>query len=95
MLPYLLLVGHKNTYLIIMKTYKRKYRELDVDVKKRISQSCKNLEKSSLHKQRLSQSLKKYWQGVPSRKDDLTMDEYFGIEKNNEDVKLSNTNERE
>ena len=77
-----------------MKTYKRKYRELDDEVKKRISQSCKK-EKSSLHKQRLSQSLKNYWMGVRSRKDDLTMDEYFGLEKNNEDVKLSNTNERE
>ena len=73
-----------------MKTYKRKYRELDDDVKKRISQSCKNLKKSSLHKERLSQSLKNYWMGVGSRKDDLTMDEYFGIEKNNE-CETSNT----
>ena len=77
-----------------MKTYKRKYRELDDYVKKRISQSCKNLKKSSLHKQRLSQSLKNYWMGVKSRDEHLTMDEYFGLDKNNEDVKLSNTNER-
>ena len=73
-----------------MSTYKRKYRELDDDVKKRISQSCKNLKKCSLHKQRLSQSLKKYWSGVRSRKDDLTMDEYFGLDKNNE-CETSNT----
>lgn len=78
-----------------MSTYKRKYRELDDDVKKRISQSCKNLKKSALHKQRLSQSLKNYWGGVKSRDEHLTMDEYFGLDKNNEDVKLSNTNERE
>lgn len=73
-----------------MKTYKRMYRELDDDVKKRISQSCKKKKKSTLHKQRLSQSLKNYWMGVGSRKDDLTMDEYFGIEKNNE-CQTSNT----
>ena len=77
-----------------MSTYKRKYRELDDDVKKRISQSCKNLKKSALHKQRLSQSLKNYWEGVKSRDEHLTMDEYFGLDKNNEDVKLSNPNER-
>lgn len=74
-----------------MKTYKRKYRELDVDVKKRISQSCKNKKKSTLHKQRLSQSLKNYWSGVKSKHQDLSMQEYLQG-GNNSSKKPSNQN---
>ena len=71
--------------------YKRKYRELDDDVKKRISQSCKNKKKSFSHREHLSQALKNYWSGVKSKHQDLSMQEYLQGE-NNSSVKPSNQN---
>lgn len=47
--------------------YKRQYRELDDDVKERISQSSKNKPKSEDHKQHISQAMTKYWQTVPHK----------------------------
>ena len=49
--------------------YKRKYRELDDEVKVKISQANKNKPKSAEHKMHISQSMEKYWQGVPYRAD--------------------------
>ena len=49
------------------QNHKRQYRELDDEVKERISQSNKNRHKSEAHKQHISQSLTKYWQSVPHR----------------------------
>ena len=59
---------------------KRQYRELDDSVKQKISQSTKGKAKTATHKQHLSQSLKKYWQGVPSKQEHLTMQEYLNGE---------------
>lgn len=59
--------------------YKRKYRELDDSVKKKISQSSQGKRKSSFHRQHISQALKRYWDTVPSR---------------NNDVKSSNTDDK-
>ena len=73
-----------------MSTYKRQYRQLSDETKERISKSSKGKKKGVMHRQKLSQSLKRYWQGVPSRAEDLTMDEYFGLDKNNE-CETSNT----
>lgn len=47
--------------------YKRQYREIDDEVKEKISQANKNKPKSESHKLHLSQSLTKYWQSVPHR----------------------------
>lgn len=73
-----------------MSIYKRKYRELSDETRERISKSNKGKKKGVMHRQKLSQSLKKYWQGVPSRAENLAMDEYFGLDKNNE-CQTSNT----
>lgn len=78
-----------------MSNYKRQFRELDDSTKQKISKASKGKAKSMSHRQHLSQALTRYWLGVKSRDEHLTMDEYFGLDKNNEDVKLSNTNERE
>lgn len=47
--------------------YKRKYRELNDEVKQKISQSTKGKRKSFSHRQHLSQALQDYWKTVPSR----------------------------
>lgn len=52
--------------------YKRQYRELDNDVKEKISQANKNKPKSTEHKLHISQSLTRYWQSVPHRPSDNT-----------------------
>lgn len=67
-----------------MSKYKRKFRELEDSTKQKISKASKGKAKSVNHRQHLSQALIRYWQGVPRRDEHLTMDEYFGIEKNNE-----------
>lgn len=78
--------------VFIKMEHKRKYRELDDEVKAKISQSTKGKTKTMRHRQNLSRSLKNYWQSVPSRDEHLTMQEYLTGEKNNE-VKSSNPNE--
>ncbi len=60
-----------------MENRKRIYRELDDATKEKISQSSKGKAKSVSHRQHLSQSLKNYWRGVPSRQEHLTMQEYL------------------
>ena len=47
--------------------YKRQYRQLDDDVKQRISDSTKNRPKSEEHKEHIRQGMINYWQGVPDR----------------------------
>lgn len=49
--------------------YKRQYRELDAEVKEKISNSSRNKPKSAEHKMHISQSMEKYWQSVPNRAD--------------------------
>lgn len=75
-----------------MSVNKRQYRELDDNVKKKISKSSTGKAKSASHKQHISQSLKKYWDSVPSRQEHLTMQQYLNGEVNNS-VKPSNTND--
>ena len=48
-------------------TYKRQYREMDDSTRQLISQRLKNRCKSSTHRQNISQGMKRYWEGVPSR----------------------------
>ena len=72
--------------------YKRKNRELDDEVKQKISQSTKGKRKSFSPRQHLSQALTDYWKSVPSRGEHLTKQEYLTGEKNNE-VKSANPDE--
>ena len=53
--------------------------------------SNKGKTKSVSHREHLSQALKKYWDSVPSRSKDLSMQEYLQGE-NNSSVKPSNQN---
>ncbi len=46
---------------------KRQYRELSDMTKLKISQSMKGRTKSDTHREAISNGLKAYWQGVPSR----------------------------
>ena len=50
-----------------MSEYKRQFRELSDETKQKISNSSKGKSKSAMHRQHLSQSLKNYWDTVPSR----------------------------
>jgi len=50
-----------------MNKYKRQYRELDDETKKKISASSRNKPKSEAHKQHISQAMEKYWLSVPHR----------------------------
>lgn len=47
--------------------YKRKYRERDEITKMKISNSLRNRTKSAEHCKAISQGLKTYWEGVPSK----------------------------
>ena len=53
-----------------MKVYKRQYRQLDDEIKQKISNSSRNRPKSDQHKQHISRGMKDYWQNVPNRPDD-------------------------
>lgn len=55
-----------------MTDYKRKYRELDDEVKKKISASTKGRRKSFWHRQHIQQAMLDYWQTVPHRPENNT-----------------------
>lgn len=48
-------------------TPKRQYRELSDMTKLKISQTMKGRSKSDSHREAISNGMKSYWQGVPSR----------------------------
>lgn len=50
--------------------HKRQYRQLDDDVKQKISDSTRNRPKSEEHKEHIRQGMINYWQGVPDRPDE-------------------------
>lgn len=90
-----IITGNKNPRFTNMK-HKRKYRELEKSVREKISLANKGKSKSLSHRLHLSQSLKRYWDSVPSKPQDLSMQEYLTgePEQKNNDVKPSNTNEQ-
>ncbi len=47
--------------------YKRQYRELDNEVKEKISNSSRNKPKSAEHKMHISQGMQEYWKTVPNK----------------------------
>lgn len=61
-----------------MENRKRIYRELDTETKQKISKANTGKRKSESHKQHLSQSMKRYWQGVPHKPKQTTMDDLIG-----------------
>lgn len=44
---------------------KRQFRQLDQETKEKISRSSKGKTKSDMHKQHISQSMRKYWSQIP------------------------------
>jgi hypothetical protein len=90
-----IITGNKNPRFTIMK-HKRKYRELEKSVREKISLANKGKSKSLSHRLHLSQSLKRYWDSVPSKPQDMSMQEYNTEEpvRKNNDVQPSNTNEQ-
>ena len=70
-----IVVGENQPTLIIMeKKYKREYRELRPETIEKLKNNASlKRAKSEEHKQHISQGLKKYWSGVPSRDDVYTM----------------------
>lgn len=58
--------------------FKRKYRERDEITKMKISNSLRNRTKSAEHCKAISQGLKTYWEGVPSRNNEGNNSQYNG-----------------
>ena len=63
--------------------YKRKYRQLDDDVKQKISASSRNKPKSEITKERIRQGMIQYWETVPNKEDT----QWYNVDngQNNED----------
>ena len=80
-----------------MKNYKRQWRELSDEHREKISQSSKNRPKSAEHRQHISQAMVDYWDTVPNKPKDISMDEYLSGDnttyQENADVK-NNARER-
>ena len=51
----------------MINQYKRQYRELDDEVKEKISNSSRNKPKSAEHKMHISQGMQEYWKTVPNK----------------------------
>lgn len=52
---------------IMQQPYKRQFRELSDETKEKISAANRNRPKSEMHRQHISQSMKKYWEQIPHR----------------------------
>lgn len=63
-----------------MANRKRIYRELDTETKQKISKANTGKSKSESHKQHISQSMKRYWQGVPNKPKQTSMNDLLGID---------------
>lgn len=61
-----------------MENRKRIYRELSDETKQKISSSSKGKPKSSSHKAALSKSLLQYWESIPNKPSQTTMDDLIG-----------------
>ncbi len=60
------------------KKYKREYRELRPETIEKLKNNASlKRAKSEVHKQHISQGLKKYWTGVPSKDDEYTMTDFI------------------
>lgn len=64
-------------------THTRQFRELNDAVKRKISAATKGKPKSEEHKRHISQSMKDYWQSVPSKSEHTTMQNFLNPKHNN------------
>ena len=66
-----------------MNNYKRQWREISDEHKKKISQASTDKPKSAEHRLHISHAMKKYWQSVPHRPESIsgetTMDDILGM----------------
>lgn len=69
--------------------YKRQYRQLSDETKKKIQASSTGKPKTAMHRQHISQAMREYWQGVPNKPQATTMDSLIGA-RNNESSNQSN-----
>ena len=69
-----------------MKQYKRQYRQLSDETKNKISTSTRNKPKTEIHKRHIQQSMLRYWNSVPNKPEDLSMDDF--LNGNNDDRQL-------
>ena len=63
-----------------MENRKRQYRELSDATKQKISKATTRKPKSESHKEHISQAMKRYWAGIPSKYQHSTMDDLLGID---------------
>lgn len=65
-----------------MAEYKRQWRELSDEHKKKLSQAATNKPKSAEHRQHISQAMIDYWRGVPHKPsgetEHTTMKDFLG-----------------
>lgn len=61
----------------VMKQYKRQYRQLSDETKNKISTSTRNKPKTEIHKRHIQQSMLRYWNSVPNKPEDLSMDDFL------------------
>lgn len=61
-----------------MENKERMYRDLSDETKQKISASTKGKQKSTSHKIHISQAMLKYWQNIPNKPKQTTMDDLLG-----------------
>lgn len=69
--------------------YKRQYRQLSDDTKKKIQASSTGKQKTAMHRQHISQAMREYWKNVPNKLQATTKDNLIGA-RNNESSNQSN-----
>ena len=61
-----------------MENRKRQYRELSDIIKQNIRKSNLGKPKTEIHKKHISQSMKRYWESIPHKPSQTTMDDLIG-----------------
>jgi hypothetical protein len=61
-----------------MENRKRQYRELSDIIKQNIRKSNLGKPKTEIHKKHISQSMKRYWESIPHKPKEVTMDDLIG-----------------
>lgn len=74
----LLLFLLSEIFIVKFKTMKRQYRQLNQATKDKISRSATGRAKTQQHKERIKQSMLRYWSTIQDKPQDLTMDDYLG-----------------
>ena len=61
-----------------MENRKRQSRELSDIIKQNIRKSNLGKPKTEMHKKHISQSMKRYWESIPHKPKQVTMDDLIG-----------------